>query len=115
MKKNLSCFCYFCLDGNFLACENVPWTKEWEVEILVPSNTTFVHEVMLDVFDEDDWDQFGENGDHLTSYFALGDNFSLNAKEGIVEGVDFYILMCTIHYKNHTHVCGGNSSMLATL
>ncbi len=33
---------------------NVPWTEEWEVEVLVPSNTTFVHEVMLDAFDEDD-------------------------------------------------------------
>ncbi len=35
MKKNLFCFFYFCLDGIFLACENVPWTKEWEVEMFV--------------------------------------------------------------------------------
>jgi hypothetical protein len=54
MKKSLSYFCCLCVDGNFLVCENVPWTKEWEVEVLVPSNTTFVHEVMLDAFDEDD-------------------------------------------------------------
>jgi hypothetical protein len=42
-----------------LACENIPWIKEWEVEVLVFSNTTFVCETMLDAFDEDDWDQFG--------------------------------------------------------
>ncbi len=58
--------------------------------MLVLNNITFVHEVMLDMFDEDDWDQFGENGDHLAFCLTLGDNFSVN-----VEGVDFYILMCT--------------------
>jgi hypothetical protein len=30
------------------------------------------------------------NSDYLASYFALGDNFAMNA-----EGVDFYILICT--------------------
>ncbi len=49
-KKSLSCFCCFYVDGNFFACENVPWTEEWEVEVLVPCNTTFVHEIMLGVF-----------------------------------------------------------------
>jgi hypothetical protein len=90
MKKSLSCFYCFCVDGNFLACDNIPWTKDWEVEMLIPSNTTFVREAMLVAFDEDTWDRYGVNSDYFASYLAFGDNFAMN-----VEGVDFYILMCT--------------------
>ncbi len=89
MKKNLSCLCCFYVDGNFLACENVSWTEECEVEVLVPSNTAFVHKVMLDAFDEDDWDQFGVDGDYLALCLALGDNFAINVEEGNAKGVDF--------------------------
>jgi hypothetical protein len=35
------------------------------------------------------------NGNHLTSYLALGDKFAMNVKEENVEGVDFYIFMYT--------------------
>jgi hypothetical protein len=42
--------------------------------MLIPSNTTFVREAMLVIFDEDTWDQYGMNSDYLASYFALGDN-----------------------------------------
>jgi hypothetical protein len=56
MKKSLSCFCCFCVDGNFLACDNIPWTKDWEVEMLIPSNIAFVGEAMLATFYEDAWD-----------------------------------------------------------
>jgi hypothetical protein len=63
--------------------------------MLIPNNKRFVWEVTLDVFGEDDWDQFGVNSDQLASCLALGDNFAMNAKEGNSEGVDFYILMCT--------------------
>jgi len=65
MKKSLSYFHCFYVDGNFLTSENVLWMEEWEVEVLVPNNITFIHEIMLDAFDEDDWDQFGANGDYL--------------------------------------------------
>jgi hypothetical protein len=41
----------------FLACDNIPWTEDWAVEMLIPNNTTFIHEVMLAAFDEDKWDQ----------------------------------------------------------
>jgi hypothetical protein len=44
------------VDGNFLACDNILWIKAWEVEMLIPNNTTFVHEAMLVAFDEDTWD-----------------------------------------------------------
>jgi hypothetical protein len=54
MKKSLSCFSYFCMDGNFLACDNIPWSKDWEVEMLIPSNTAFVLEAMLDAFEYED-------------------------------------------------------------
>lgn len=30
MKKGLSWFCCFCVDGNFITCENLPWIEEWE-------------------------------------------------------------------------------------
>jgi hypothetical protein len=69
--------------------------EEWEVEVMVPSNMAFVHKAMLDVFDEDDRDQFGVNRGYLASRLALGDNFAVNVEEGNVEGVDSYILMCT--------------------
>jgi hypothetical protein len=94
MKKNLSCFYYFCVDGNFVTCENLPWTEEWEVDIFIPCSTTFVCDVMLGAFDEAKWDQFGMNGDHLTSCLALGNNFVMNAGKNNTEGVHFYILMC---------------------
>ena len=44
MKKSLSCFCYFCVDGNFATCESLPWTEEWDVEVLIPCSTTFVRD-----------------------------------------------------------------------
>ncbi len=48
--------------------------------MLIPSNIKFLCEVMLDAFDQDDWDQFGVNGDHFASCLALGDNFAVNVK-----------------------------------
>jgi hypothetical protein len=95
MKKSMSYFCCFCVDGNFATCENLPWTEEREVEVLIPCSTKFVHDVLLGAFYEVKWDQFGVDGDHLTSCLALGDNFVVNAEEDNTEGVDFYILMCT--------------------
>jgi hypothetical protein len=80
MKKSFSCFCCFSVGGNFPKCENLPWTKGWEVEMLIPSNIRFIGEVMLDAFDQDDWDQFGVNGDHFASCLTLGDNFVVNVK-----------------------------------
>ncbi len=95
MKKSLSCFYCFCVDGNFLVCNNIPWIKNWEVEMLIPSNTTFVHEAMFAAFDEDAWDQYGVNSDYLASDLTLGDNFAMNVEEENAKRVDFYILMCT--------------------
>jgi hypothetical protein len=56
MKKSLSCFSCFCVDDNFLACDNILWTKDWEVDMLIPSNISFIREAMLAIFDEDAWD-----------------------------------------------------------
>jgi hypothetical protein len=65
MKKNLACFCCFCVDFNFIACENVPWTKEWEIEVLIPNSTSFVWDVVESTFEEQEWDQYGMDGDYL--------------------------------------------------
>ncbi len=63
--------------------------------MLIPSNITFVRETMLATFDVDALDQYGTNNDYFTSYLTLGDNFVVNVEEMNIEGVDFYILMCT--------------------
>ncbi len=45
-KKNLACFCYFCVDFNFSACKNLPWTQCWEVEVLILTNVVYAHSAM---------------------------------------------------------------------
>jgi hypothetical protein len=46
LKKQLACFCYFYVDYNFSTCENLPWTKNWEVEVLIPNNVGYVCSAM---------------------------------------------------------------------
>jgi hypothetical protein len=79
----------------FSTCENLPWAKEWEVEVLIPNNVGYIHHAMENAFQEDEWDESGGVGDHLAPYISLGDNFVVNLEDGNLEGVDFYILMCT--------------------
>jgi hypothetical protein len=50
LKKNLACFCSYCVDFAFLARENLPWTKEWEVEVLILNNVGYVCHTMEDDF-----------------------------------------------------------------
>jgi hypothetical protein len=95
LKKNLACFCCFCMDGNYQACENIPWTEEWDVEVLNASSTAYVRRAMEANFHEDEWDAYGVDGDYLAACLQLGDNFAVNAEEGNDEDVDFYIVLCT--------------------
>ncbi len=60
LKKNLACFCYFCLDSNFQACEKLPWTNKWEVEVLIFDNMAYVHNAMEVAFQVDEWDEYME-------------------------------------------------------
>jgi hypothetical protein len=46
-------------------------------------------------FQEEEWDEYEDDIDHLIAYLLLGDNFVVNAKEGNEEGVGSYILICT--------------------
>jgi hypothetical protein len=46
-------------------------------------------------FQEDEWDEYEDDGDHLIAYLLLEDNFAMNAKEGNEKGMDFYILIYT--------------------
>ncbi len=41
-KRDLACF--FCLfpDSNYKKCVNLAWTKDWDVEVLIPNNATYV-------------------------------------------------------------------------
>ncbi len=91
LKKSLAYFCFF-----FLASKNLPWTNYWEVEVLIPNIVAFVCSAMEVSFQVDEWGEYREDSDHLTSCMSyLGDNFAMNAKEGNEEGQDFYILLCT--------------------
>ncbi len=73
----------------------MPWTKEWEIEVSIPNNTSFVPNVVESTFEEQEWDQYGVDGDYLASCLQLGDNFVIKVEEDNEEGVDSYILMCT--------------------
>jgi hypothetical protein len=93
LKKNLACFCCFCcfcVDYNFSTCENLPWTKNWEVEVLIPNNMGYVCNALEATFQKDEWDSYGIDGDHLVDCISLGESFDVNAEEGNEEGVDFY-------------------------
>jgi hypothetical protein len=46
-------------------------------------------------YEEDDWDDFGADGDTFASCIYLEDNFAMNSKQGNDKGVDFYVLICT--------------------
>jgi hypothetical protein len=35
LRKTLACFCYFYVDPNFSACENLAWIEHWQVEMLI--------------------------------------------------------------------------------
>jgi hypothetical protein len=42
LKKSLACLCCLCVDCNFSACGNLPWTKNSEVEVLIPNSVGYV-------------------------------------------------------------------------
>ncbi len=71
------------------------WTRQWEVEVLIPNSVGYVHSAMEATFQAYEWDEYGNDGNHLVAYISLGDNFVVNAEEGNEEGVDFYVLLCT--------------------
>lgn len=85
----------FCVDYNFSTCENLPWIKNWEVDVLILNSMGYVCSAMEVTFQENKWDSYGNDGDHLATCISLGDNFAMNVEEGYEEGVDFYILLCT--------------------
>jgi hypothetical protein len=68
------------VDSNFTTCENAPWTKEWEIEVLIPNNTSFVWNVVESTFEEQEWDQYWIDGDYLASCLQLGDNFVIKVE-----------------------------------
>jgi spore maturation protein CgeB len=58
LKKSLACFCCFCLDSNFQSREKLPWTNEWEVEVLILDSVAYVHSAMEVTFQVDEWDEY---------------------------------------------------------
>jgi hypothetical protein len=55
----------------------------------------YVYGAMKTTFQEDEWDEYGLDGDHLAACISLGDNFVVSIEEGNEERVNFYILLCT--------------------
>ncbi len=55
----------------------------------------YVCNAMEATFQANEWDEYGDDGDHLATCISLGDNFAMNAEEGNEERVNFYILVCT--------------------
>lgn len=91
----MACFCCFCIDFNFQACENLAWIQQWKVEVLIPKNVGYVRIAMEAMFQVDEWDEYEDDGNHLATYISLRDNFTMNVKQGNENGVNFYILLCT--------------------
>jgi hypothetical protein len=53
------------------------------VELLNSSNLGYVCFAIQSSTYEDEWDQLGERGKYLASCLQVGDNFVVNAEEGI--------------------------------
>ena len=93
--RKLACFCAACIECKWGDCVNIAWAQDWEVEILVVGAPGYVRAVVNAQFKEDDWDEFGCNGEHFSSITELGDNFAIVAAPDNEENVDFYLLVCT--------------------
>ncbi len=60
------------MDFDFSTCENLAWIKQWEVEVQnVPNSAKYVQNVMEAIYEKDDWDDFGANGDTFLLAFHL--------------------------------------------
>ncbi len=64
------------------------------MEVLIPNDTTFIWDAMEVAFDENDYDGM-EEWWPLSIILAKGDNFVIKTREDNVEGMVFYIIMCT--------------------
>ncbi len=63
--------------------------------VLIPNFMGYVWDAMEATFAEDEWDDYGIDGDHLATCILLGDNFVISIKEGNEKGANIYILLCT--------------------
>jgi hypothetical protein len=89
----MACFCVDCLDGKWECCLNLPWIRDWILKHLMPVDSKFVKETMLN-----NWDgemSFGIKGDDLVATLEIVDNFFVNVKIGNAEGVNFYLIFCS--------------------
>lgn len=94
--RKLSCFCAYCLDGDFVNCVNKSHVENWDLVKLKPYDLREVADQMTDhdIQDDEDWEQAVE-GEGFGDLIRPGDNFAVPAAEGNTEGVEFYILQCT--------------------
>ena len=88
--RELTCFCFHCVQGNWRHCLNKAYIQNWEYHTLIDKeavdgetgqNADFTYEGL---------------GDTLSDVLNVGDNFAVNAEEDNSEGADFYILKCTV-------------------
>jgi hypothetical protein len=48
LVKPLTCFCVFCIDGKWLECPNMKWTRDWISRHLQLIDNIFVRNSMYD-------------------------------------------------------------------
>ena len=95
--RQLSCFCYECIQGKWRRCVNTSWVHHW------------VYHSLLDIVEGEavsdrDISNFTYQGsaDILTDVLCVDDNYAVNAEEGNSEGSDFFFLKCTVPKKQAT-------------
>ncbi len=47
--------------------------------VFIPNNVGYSQGAIKDAFQEENWDEFGIDGDNLTSCISFKDNFAMNS------------------------------------
>ena len=88
--RELTCFCFHCVQANWRHCLNRGYIQNWEYHTLNDKDATD-----REAEKKEDFIYHGP-GDTLSDVIHVGDNFAVDAEEGNSEGADFYILKCKL-------------------
>ena len=85
--RELTCFCFHCVQANWRHCLNKGYILNWEYHTLNDKEATDREAEKKEDF------IYQGLGDTLSNVIHVGDNFAVNAELGNSEGADFYILL----------------------
>jgi hypothetical protein len=91
MVKQLSCNCPSCFNEDWENCQNTRHVQLWRCLKLRPNDIEYVREKMMENLNQEDW-AFGGDGEEMSDFINVGDNFVVSTETDNEEGVDFYIL-----------------------